>query len=154
MAIANRYSVNFALISLLGPLTAIGLIIAAIATAFVTIDKLNTNPTVWVCLGVVCSLLGCFICFSYLTAKRLNPFEYDSDHLYFRKSILDGQYEPISYRALKEVLYSQNLIEQLAGTGTIVLSPRDKEHSPIRLKGVPDVKSTAGTLEKLRLAKQ
>jgi len=87
-------------------------------------------------------------------AKRLNPFEYDSDHLYFRKSILDGQYEPISYRALKEVLYSQNLIEQLAGTGTIVLSPSDKEHSPIRLKGVPDVKSTAGTLEKLRLAKQ
>ena len=83
MAIANRYSVNFALISLLGPLTAIGLIIAAMATTFLTIDKLNTNPTVWVCLGVVCFLLGCFICFSYLMAKRLNPFEYDSDHLYF-----------------------------------------------------------------------
>jgi hypothetical protein len=87
-------------------------------------------------------------------AKRLNPFEYDSDHLYLRKSILDSEYLPISYRALEEVLYSQNLIEQLAGTGTIVLSPSDKEDSTTRLRGVPNVKSIAGTLEKLRLAKQ
>ncbi len=154
MATENRYSVKFTFISLLGPLAAIGLIFAAIVIAFLTINTLNSNPAAWVCLGVLVFLLCCFFFFSYLIAKRLNPFEYDSNFVYARKSILGSGDFSIGIRGLKEVLYSQNFIDQIAGTGTIVLTPQNQEQAQIKLRGVPDVKSTAGTLEKLRLAKQ
>ncbi len=154
MATENRYSVKFALISLLGPLAAIGLIMATMVIAFLSIAKLNSNPTAWVCFGTLVFLLCCFICLSYLLARRLNPFEYDSNFIYSRRSILGGGDLPICLRDLEEVLYSQNFIEQITGTGTIVLTPQNQEQAPIKLRGVPDVKFTAGILEKLRLAKQ
>lgn len=154
MPTEERHSVKFAFLSLLGPFTAVGLILAAMLTAFVAIEELNSNPTVWICLGVLLSLLCCFSCFSWIAAIRLNPFEYDSNQIYLHRGMLNSGSRPIRYRDLEEVLYSQNLIEKMVGTGTIVLMPREKGHAPFRLKGVPNVESVAGILEKLRLVKQ
>ncbi len=154
MPVEDRHSVKFAFLSLLGPLTAVGLILLAMLTAFVSIEALKSNPTVWICLGVLLSLLCCFSCFSLINAIRLNPFEYDTNHVYLNQGMLNSESRPIRYQDLEEVLYSQNLIEKMVGTGTIVLMPREKGRAPFRLKGVPNVESVAGILEKLRLVGQ
>ena len=154
MELEKRHSVKFALISMLGPFTAFGLIVVTMAITFFTIEKLYTNTTVWACLGLLVFLLACFFSLTFIAAKRLNPFQYDSEYIYSRKSFLDTRYLPTSYRELEPILYSQNFIEQLAGTGTIVLSAKDEEQPSRKLRGVPAVEFTAGWLEKLRLARQ
>lgn len=154
MELENRHSVKFTRTSILGTFAATGLIILTMAITFLTIEKLYTNPTVGACFGILIFLLCCFSILAYIVAKRLNPFEYDSEYIYSRKGFLDTQHLPISYRELEEIFYSQNFIEQFAGTGTIVLLAKDKEVPQRKLRGVPDIEFTAGTLEKIRRATQ
>lgn len=154
MELENRHSVKFTRTSMLGTFAATGLIILTMAITFLTIEKLYTNPTVGACFGILIVLLCCFSILAYIVAKRLNPFEYDSEYIYSRKGFLDTQHLPISYRELEEIFYSQNFIEQFAGTGTIVLLAKDEEVPQRKLRGVPDIEFTAGTLEKIRRATQ
>ena len=139
---------------MLGTFAATGLIIVTMAITLLTIEKLYTNPTVWTCFGILVFLLCCFSLLADIIAKRLNPFQYDLEYIYSRKGFFNTQPLLINYRELEEILYSQNFIEHFAGTGTIVLSVKDEELPQQKLRGVPDIEFTAGTLEKLRRAKQ
>ena len=154
MASEIRHPVKFALTSLLGPLAAIGLIFATMAITFLTIESLYTNPSVWVCFGVLFLLFSLYLGLAFIISIRLNPFEYDSEYIYSRKGLLKTGILQTSFRAMDEILYSQNLLQQITGSGTIVLKAKDKEQLLCKLRGVANVESTAGALEKLRLAMQ
>jgi uncharacterized membrane protein YdbT with pleckstrin-like domain len=134
--------------TILRPIVALALIIAALIVILVFLPASADKPAVRLAIGALALLAAIIFCAIPLLRWRTTSYELTSRRLRLRSGILTRTGRDFPLSRISDVSFSQGVLDRLLGSGRLVIESAG-EHGELVLREIPQVQRVQAELFQL-----